>query len=330
MKQVLIRTDANIKIGTGHFYRCLSLAGYLKDTHKITFAMDNPSFEIEVMLKLAGYELVKLFNEDELKKNLRKDMDLVLDGYHFDYSYQKKIKPFCKRLFYIDDLNEGKFCADYVINHSISSIEEDYSKIPEVEFLLGYDYILLREEFLKPFPNLSLKEKVENITICMGGADKDNITLKLAIEVLKKQLDLNLNLIFGIANINFFICKEKLSANKNVRYFSNLTAQEMCELLRKTDIIIAPASGISHEAISLGIPLITGVTASNQEKNAKKIGEIGLGLNLGWFVDLTKNQFKFSLDKLLNDIEARKKITYTQKMAIDKKSKIRLNKIFNK
>lgn len=330
MNTLYIRLDANPTIGMGHFFRCLSLAGYLRKNHKITFLIRNPSTQVKKILEdqKLGFIAIPMENDlGNLKKYLNSEIDLVLDGYHFDYNFQKKIRPFCKRLFFIDDLNEGKFCSDYVINHSLSALEENYPEISGVKYLLGYDYILLREEFLNTSPNKVPRQKVENITICMGGADKDNLTLKLAELVINLQESLNLNLVFGAASKNLAICKEKLG--KDAIYHTNLNAQEMCDLLKKTDIVMAPASGIAHESISLGIPLITGVIAKNHEQIAEFIGKKSLGINLGWFSDIDSWEINKRTFQLIKNIELRRSINKNQLGVIDRKSPERFKEIFS-
>src|SRR5690606_19869813 len=103
------------------------------------------------------------------------DEIIVLDGYHFDTAYQKRVRDTGASLVYIDDHAEGPFDADAVINHSPGvDIQQYLGKSWETRFFLGPKYALI-----DPPPRVKRESSGQSLLVTMGGSDPSNFTCQV-------------------------------------------------------------------------------------------------------------------------------------------------------
>jgi len=118
MERLVIRVDANTRIGMGHLMRCLALAQAWQDAGgQVTVVTACPNEELQQRLREEGLDLRLLthpypdtadwdYTRDILTAH--PDAWLVLDGYHFDEVYQQRVKDAGYRLLVIDDMVQLK------------------------------------------------------------------------------------------------------------------------------------------------------------------------------------------------------------------------------
>ena len=168
---VVIRADANSKIGMGHVMRCLSVAdALLKRGEEVLFvtADDTPV----PLLTKKGIPYCVLHTDyadmeaelPELWEVLRelpqgaespdaalaqKNTSILVDSYYVTEKYLAALK---KRIttIYMDDIYAFSYPVDMLINYNIYGEEMGYEKdaaFAETKLLLGTEYVPLREEF---------------------------------------------------------------------------------------------------------------------------------------------------------------------------------------
>ncbi len=168
---VVIRADANSKIGMGHVMRCLSVAdALLKRREEVLFvtADDTPvplltKKGIPYRVLHTDYadmeaELPKLWNAlSELSQGPgvpeaalpQKNTSILVDSYYVTEKYLAALK---KRIttIYMDDIYAFSYPVDMLINYNIYGEEMGYEKdaaFADTKLLLGTEYVPLREEF---------------------------------------------------------------------------------------------------------------------------------------------------------------------------------------
>lgn len=168
---VVIRADANSKIGMGHVMRCLSVAdALLKRGEEVLFvtADDTPvplltKKGIPYRVLHTDYadmeaELPKLWNAlSELPQGPgvpeaalpQKNTSILVDSYYVTEKYLAALK---KRIttIYMDDIYAFSYPVDMLINYNIYGEEMGYEKdaaFADTKLLLGANYVPLREEF---------------------------------------------------------------------------------------------------------------------------------------------------------------------------------------
>lgn len=173
---VVIRADANSKIGMGHVMRCLSVADALvKRREEVLFvtADDTPVplltkkgipyrvlhtdyADMEAELPGLLCILQELTQRAELPEEVlsrmssqRKDIAILVDSYYVTEKYLAALK---KRIttIYMDDIYAFSYPVDMLINYNIYGEEMGYEKdaaFADTKLLLGTKYVPLREEF---------------------------------------------------------------------------------------------------------------------------------------------------------------------------------------
>lgn len=294
-RKIFFRADAGQSIGYGHFIRTLALADMLKDDFDCEFYTQEPSeYQKREMEAVCPFrELPADEKRFELFLNqLEGDEIVVLDNYFYTTDYQKRIKEKGCKLVCIDDMHDKHYVADAIINHGPVSLK-DFDCEPYTKLALGQDYVLLRKPFLQP---IRKRHRSNTVIVNFGGADPLCLTDKVI------SLLIQLNAPFEIITIlgdKTFLSEEN---RKEVRILKNLSAQQMADLFESSAFGILPASTVSMEAMSRGLPLMIGFFADNQEEGYKKSTENGTFIPLGNLKNLTKDILLSSINKL-NDYQ---------------------------
>ncbi|SDN44526.1 UDP-2,4-diacetamido-2,4,6-trideoxy-beta-L-altropyranose hydrolase [Desulfonauticus submarinus] len=332
---LIIRTDSTPEIGTGHIMRCIALAQAWQDRGgEVVFLSHCGSKLLRQRIQDEGFNLVSLktphpdsFDLEftlaflrNLKTSGQKEPIVVADGYHFDADYQKAIKENGYKLMVIDDYNHlPLYYADILLNQNINAPELNYSCSENTVQLLGCKYVMLRQEFLR---NRNFKRtiptKARNILVTMGGADIENITLKVLKAIyLLNDLDIEVKVIVGPSNphleeIKFYIEDKDLPASL---IYSPLP-EEMPEFMKWADLAITAGGSTCWELVFMGVPSLIITVAENQEGIGTGLEKFGAARNLGWFLRIKVNTLKEEIRKILYD-GIREKMYLKSKKLID-------------
>lgn len=311
IEQIVFRADGNSSIGLGHLFRCIAVAGYLKDDYRISFVVKSSS-QISVIPK--AYNLVEISENvitiDEPKwlndTFTTQNTLIIADGYEFTEDYQKAIKYYGFNLAYIDDLSSFHHYADAVINHSLNVRALDYSAEPYTKFFLGTNYAMLRPSFLKIAQQRRIIKKLDNVFICFGGADFNNLTIKCVNAILKIKTIKQINVVLGNAYKGEQIINITENHKTNVIIHRALDEKEMVMLMKKSQIAIVPTSTISYEACSAKMLILGGYYANNQINIYKGLKENNLIYAAGDFNELSEADIKDKVKYILDDTDKNK------------------------
>jgi len=295
--KVIFRVDASLQIGTGHVMRCLTLARVLKENgadvkficrkhegnlidkiHSSGFNVNELEVleRIEVNDKLAhSYWLGATQQQDsddciEILKAEKIDW-LIVDHYALDELWQKRLKPYYKKLMVIDDLADRKHRCDILLDQTFGRQQEDYLPlIPEYcELLLGSQYALLRPEFAE-WRGFSLgrrsKPEFKQLLINMGGVDIDNVTENVLDKLKLCNLPSDINITVVMGGSAPYLESVKSKATK-LPYKTKVKTDvdNMAEIMANSDIAIGAAGATTWERCCLGLPTIQIVIARNQQ-----------------------------------------------------------------
>jgi UDP-2,4-diacetamido-2,4,6-trideoxy-beta-L-altropyranose hydrolase len=333
---IIFRADASPQIGTGHVMRCLALGQiFRKYGERSVFVMCMIASPIRNRLKSEGFEIRELNcvpgSVDDAKQTMSVSKDvfaswIVLDGYHFDATYQRLIKKLGSNLLLIDDNGcANHYYADIVLNQNIYASEKLYSqKETCTSLLLGTRYTLLREEFLvwqgwkRKIPELA-----QNILVTMGGSDPNNVTKKIFDAIMQLELS-SLNVIIVGANNQYSDQMKRLVEKSKANIELKINVEKMSDLMAWADIAVSAGGTSTWELAFMGLPMVLVAIADNQRQIVEELGRVGAAINVGWYQDITSSMIADAISKLIEDADKRAEISRIARTIVDGKGALRV------
>ncbi len=328
-KALFIRADANAQMGTGHLMRCLALAqAWQAQGGEAIFITACNSEGLLQRLRNEGCQTVELEKTypdpdewDAASQVLAAHPDawVVLDGYHFDPAYQRRIKVAGHPLLVIDDMAHlDHYDADVILNQNIHAAQLDYSCEPDTRLLLGTDYVLLRREFWpwreweREIPDVARK-----VLVTLGGGDPDNQTLKV-IRALQ-QVDVNgleTIVVVGASNPHYeelaFVAQ---NSGDKIRVVHNVS--NMPDLMAWADVAITAGGSTCWEIAFMGLPNLVLILAENQRGIAEGLAKSEIVHNLGWHLNASVSMLSDALQKIAHSHNRRDIMSQRGRMLID-------------
>ena len=289
---LIIRADADSRMGTGHVMRCLALGQAWQDAGgAVVFITCCENETLLQRLRDEKFTVIKMNNPDEFLTRLSSDLRplssgewLVFDGYHFDLVCQRAVRAAGFKLLLIDDYNHlPEYECDILLNQNINAPELHYCVNPEAKQLLGTQYALLRREFRAGNRNdRTVPAEARNILVTLGGADPDNVTLKVVQALNYLNIcGLHVRIIVGPANPHIESLRDAAGLSTfDIRLLSDV--KDMPQLMRWADLAVSAAGSTCWELCSLGVPILTVILAENQAGLAVRLEKSGASKNMGW------------------------------------------------
>lgn len=270
-REVIIRSDADGKIGYGHFIRSLALASYLGEDFECTFCTFNPTnkyptdYQIREMSKVCPYRHIQAETMEDFNRKFVDGLEgneiVVLDNYYFGTDYQRQIRAKGCRLVCVDDVHDRHMVADLILTGSPLEASS-FSMEPYTKFCGGLSHHFLRPEFLRAAKSrrrLFREGNASRIVLAMGGADPFGLTKKILGILRDIDKELEISVIAGDT-----VAIDDIIGPK-VKVFRRITASEITELFALADLGIFPSSTICVEALACRLPVAAGWFVDNQK-----------------------------------------------------------------
>ena len=266
--KITIITDGNNKLGMGHIYQSMTLAGLLSEktnnTAEILFITKSDKNIIKLIEK-TGYPVYQYSNDDLIFEALENEAPdrIIFDKLDVSPNLARKIKNELKiKLLIFTNLTEANKFADVTLLADIgSNFKNIYRKdkiTGKVEFF-GPKYWILRPEFYTYKEKQKVKnEKVKNIMMIFGGSDPSNLSSLVLNELLQIDKAFDLLLVLGSAYAHF---KElDIVRRKNTTSLSKLeivkNINTVAKVMYDSDVVLASPGLSFFEALSIGTPVI--------------------------------------------------------------------------
>ena len=337
MPKILFRCDAGTapEVGTGHIFRCLSLANELikKKIYKkkeILFLTRDDSIYLfgkkilkKKLFNFKTFNIKKNNSHEEIKYILKFKPDLIiLDRLKTTENFIKKIKTQSKVLSF-DDYGSGRKYCDLAVNAIFSDVKKNKN------VLLGYKYLILNVENKS---KIKIRSKIKNVFISFGGYDKRDF-----LSFILKNIDLfpkntKFKIIVSDFQYDKIIKKLRLKFQKNFlnRLYFYKSPKNYSKIFAGSDISICSGGLTLFESCALGIPTISLPQYMHQLKSIKKLSDkkcVILGSNL---MQINRNLFRKSLIELIYNQPLREKMSNRCKKLIDGNGLTRIVKMINK
>jgi UDP-2,4-diacetamido-2,4,6-trideoxy-beta-L-altropyranose hydrolase len=327
--KVVFRVDASSAMGGGHLVRCHTLAKVLrtrgvkvsficrihngnlidnltKDSFPVT-VLPAPAFEAKTDDEYADWLGVTQANDaDEtcIALNNEKPDWLIVDHYALDEEWERKMRPFVKKIMVIDDLANRIHDCEILLdqNFSVKSSERYHDLVKDNCFsLLGPRYALLHEDY-NTYRKTQKKYigEVKSILIYLGGVDPDNITCK-ALQALSAPTlsHLHVNVVVGNNSssnwdeVNNLVTQRPLTELYKPRH-------GLVDLIAQSDLALGAGGATTWERLCLGLPTLLVSVAKNQIQTCESLAKAGLVNYAGDSSSLTKNELQEWFEKLIN------------------------------
>lgn len=301
MSVVALRVDGGKNIGMGHIMRSMALANDLKkdeEVDRVFYITKNDPSAVN-KLKENEFEVITLDKDlsygeeiEKVKEIIKKEEvnKLITDSYDIDQNYLIEMRKVVDKLVTIHDYAPFAFPSHVIINGNAYAEDLDYeSYYGDTEFLLGTDYLLLREEF-RNLPEIKIGDRVQNVLVTVGGYDLRNLTPKIIgalnsidfDEIEDQYIDkenLHIDVVIGPSfdNVDQIVAEvEKSSLDISL----NFNVKKMSKLMVKSDIAISSGGSTLYELAVTKTPALVLLQAENQvrvtnELDGKSIIKLG-------------------------------------------------------
>jgi spore coat polysaccharide biosynthesis predicted glycosyltransferase SpsG len=196
-RTLVIRAEANARIGSGHAMRCLALAQAWQDAGgRAVFAMADVGDDFRTRLAAEGIGLRPMTTAagggDDANATAAFAADagaaiVVVDGQAFSADFRRALRAAGQQIVFIDDYGTADDLAcDILVNPNYQAPVDLYPRRSARErLLLGTDYALLRREFRcdRPTP-WSFDAPARRFLLTFGGTPKIESVAK-TLELLK-------------------------------------------------------------------------------------------------------------------------------------------------
>ncbi|TMM29157.1 UDP-2,4-diacetamido-2,4,6-trideoxy-beta-L-altropyranose hydrolase [Polaribacter aestuariivivens] len=312
-KKIIFRADGNSNIGLGHLFRLFALIEMYKEHYECIFVTKENS-TLSVFSKKHNLVIlpknINIYEESNwLAENFSPNEHcIILDGYQFNFSYQKKIKKVGFKLVFIDDNIEKEIAADIVVNHSLFVTEAHFGTHKNVIFGLGSKYAILRPLFLEESKRNREIKTITKVFICFGGADFNNLTHKCLNAIVEFSDFKEIHIVLGSAYKQKEIYRTIEQNCSKVFLHKKLDEKEMIGLMKKCDFAIVPSSTISYEVCAVNMIILSGYYIDNQLSIYKGLINNSLIYSAGNFNEMDEVDFKNKILEVINDSQENYKI----------------------
>jgi CMP-N-acetylneuraminic acid synthetase len=295
-KRVAIVVNAYDEIGTGHVYRCLSIASKLV-FHDVLFLLDEQHHLGIDIVNNHNYPYIHYDGEDDLLNKLSKYSPHVVINDILDTSsdYISSLKNDGYFVVNFEDLGTGTEVADVVFD----ALYEH--EVGEKNIFTGHKYYILKDEFYFQ-PQKIITQKVNNVLITFGGTDPNNLTEKVIDSILATNYDGRINVILGLGYEGLERLIEKYEVNQSIQIYRNVS--NISEFMFQADIIFTSAGRTMYEVCSLGVPTIC-LCQNERELTHVFANESNGFINMGLGEFVEKQQIIDEFVKLVNDFDLR-------------------------
>jgi UDP-2,4-diacetamido-2,4,6-trideoxy-beta-L-altropyranose hydrolase len=308
--KIVFRADASEKMGSGHIIRCLTLAKVLhQNGATVTFISRKHKGNLNHLISKSGFQVIELSQPkssyDEISKELGSGDDyeswlgvsdqqdaeetidniglekpdwLIVDHYSLGENWEKKLRPYIKKIMVIDDLVDRQHDCNFLLNQNYSKNNAKLYKgiLPKsTTMFLGPKYAILGNEYVEARKKLRKRNgRFERFLVFFGASDPENLT-SLSIEALSLPPleSVFLDVVIGVNHPN----RNKIHTQCEMRgkAQSHTALPHLANLMAKADLCIGAGGSTTWERLCLGLPSIVVSTGENQVSTSLALGEDG-------------------------------------------------------
>lgn len=313
---ILVRLDADHRIGLAHAIRVAAISALLKVPHRISVAgagdLITDFFPGQRLLPAPVDTPDAFFS---LIAKTRPDIILVdhpRPGHSFWHGL--RVNAGGIPVVAIDD-EGGEVEADLVINGTVLDQYHHYPQLhPQDRLLLGKEHALIRPVFgATPW----LNPCKTSVVIVIGSADRAR---DWAFQLVSGTVDTGnwgkVRMIVGKAFPDMARLQRDCDA-LGVSLESGLSGERMAEALSEASVALITGGMIVYEALAVGVPAIVFPQIENLVPEAKWFAQRGCVIDLGYEGGMNSSLVSETVDRLLSSASERLSMSRIQRATID-------------
>lgn len=229
---------------------------------------------------------------------------LVVDHYALGKSWQDAVRRYVKRIMVIDDLANRRHACDLLLdqNYFAQDINPYFQLVGHsCRFLLGPQYALLREEFIKEIQKSeAASNPVKRLFAYFGAADSYKLSEKL-VNVLSSPhfRDLQADIVIGASG------PDSADVQSTAALCGNINVHEyvdgISKLMVEADIAIGAGGATTWERLALGVPSLVITVAENQVRFTRELHNDGFLQWLGPAESISEQELFDALLRALHE-----------------------------
>ncbi len=301
----LFHCEASSAIGTGHVFRCLTLANALAEKGWVcAFFCSEETLETVPALQSSGLEIHHSRDSIEAFYDI-----IVIDNYDIAAATEQTFRGICTKIVVIDDLANRMHACDVLLDQTLDCEASHYSAfVPSVcNILAGVPYALLRPEFIELRGEAMQRReenagRVKSLFVTMGGTDPHNVTSLVLSSLDYVDSDLKVDVILSQSAPH----KDKIAQqcvllrDKGFEIDLHFSISDMGRMMMEADLAIGAGGTTSWERCCLSLPTLMVEIADNQAFVAKALHNSGAVVNLGKAAQLKAEDVAEGINSLLN------------------------------
>ncbi|WP_254761515.1 UDP-2,4-diacetamido-2,4,6-trideoxy-beta-L-altropyranose hydrolase [Natrinema marinum] len=277
--RVGIRADGGPSIGFGHLVRTGAIAAeclrrgdtvvYFTTTpDSVSTTLPDPITMETLDTADDPTEVVQALNECTIDT-------LFVDLFEADTKYQRTLSQSDSRIVVRHNYMNHTVCCDALVYGDLHAPALDYEWIgTKPEFLLGPDYVLLREQFREATQkDTNWKQEPTRALITMGGSDVSNATpdIMKAFQNFSGTVDVVIGP--GFSNTEEI---ERATESLSTQFNLLRSPDNMAGLMRRADLAVSAVGGTVFELLAVQTPFVGIPQVDNQMQRAEVLRRNGL------------------------------------------------------
>lgn len=326
---LVIRADANPRIGTGHFMRSLALGQAWKDADgHVAFLTTCKREGLLQRLGQEGFKVHGMAGEHPDPHDLQETLRVLrtegaswvsLDGYFFDQTYHEGVACAEHPLLVFDDnAHLNRYLVDVLLNQNVHAESLSYQTRPDTIMLLGTRYVMLRREFIVHRSRVrQTRDVARRVLVTLGGSDPANATSRVIAELDTADVDdLEVTIVAGPDNASL-TSLQRLADRLGHTVHITANIERMAELMASADLAVSGGGTTLWELAHLGVPVLALIMAENQKKAVETLESRGVLRNLGELRGLRRGSIARALESLARDPTSRARMAAAGRRLVD-------------
>ncbi len=269
MKNVYIITEGGKNLGFGHIARCLSFYDKFSEYGYCVQLIVDGDESCGKLIAERNYSYVP-WHSDIATLDFTRNNILFVDSLiatQEEVDYLQNLSP---SFIIIDDYQRRHYNHALIIDWTPNvenNHKHDHNNNGTNVLLLGLDYSVLRETFIRPYERTFTD--LHEVTVIMGGSDIRSLTSPIVDALLEEFMDIHINVVLGPASPPLALNNVRLSV------FRSLNGEQIRNLFEKSDLVISAGGQTLLELAVLRTPTVPIQVIDNQTENLMGFNELG-------------------------------------------------------